>query len=346
MLIARSNQNWLVVRLSALGDVVSTTGVLAYLGQKYSLNFYFLTKKHFAPVLENHPYIKKVISLTDQDLHFWAWLKQINKLKKECQHFGLLDLHQNLRSKILKLVWRGPVSSYPKFSLTRRAYLLSKSSLLQKRLKLNIPQRYALALCTDRPDISELRPRVYLTDEEKLWAQRFLTSNLNIPYQANTNTQIICLHPYATHPAKSWPEKYWLKLIEMMDNHSLYWLVLGRNKKPLLPDHPQDLTNKTSLRQTIAILALSQHLITNDSGPMHLGTAVNVPVLALFGPTSKEWGFYPSGEKDMVVHLQLPCSPCSLHGQDKCKNNYRCMRDITPEMVFKLLLKRLTPAGG
>ena len=340
--MSSKTQNWLVVRLSALGDVVLTTGVLAYLGQKYNLNFYFLTKKQFAPVLENHPYIKKVISLTDQDLHFWAWLKQVNNLKKEYQNFGLLDLHQNLRSKILKFTWRGNISSYPKLSFTRRAYLLTRSKLFQKKLKFNVPQRYIKALCKNPPGISELRPKIYLTEEEKLRAQNFLTSNLKIP----TNTQIICLHPYATHPAKSWPEKYWLKLIEMMDNHSLYWLVLGRNKKPLLPDHPQDLTNKTSLRQTIAILALSQHLITNDSGPMHLGTAVNVPVLALFGPTSKEWGFYPSGEKDMVVHLQLPCSPCSLHGQDKCKNNYRCMRDITPEMVFKLLLKRLTPAGG
>ncbi|WP_457571613.1 glycosyltransferase family 9 protein [Desulfovulcanus sp.] len=329
-------QNWLVVRLSALGDVVLTTGVLAYLGQAYNLNFYFLTKKNFAPVLENHPYIQKVISVTEQDLNLLTWLEQINKFKKECQHFGLLDLHQNLRSKILKFIWSGPVSSYPKFSLTRRAYLLTKSSLLQKRLKLNVPQRYVMALCEDPPNISELRPRVYLTEEEKLWAQEFVAGK-------SLKAPIISLHPYATHPAKSWPEKYWLKLIEMMDKHGLSWVVLGQNKRPLIPDHPHDLTNKTSLRQTIAIIAKSQHLITNDSGPMHLGTAVTVPVLALFGPTSKEWGFYPSGKKDMVVHLQLPCSPCSLHGQDKCKNDYKCMRDITPEMVFKLLLKRLTP---
>jgi ADP-heptose:LPS heptosyltransferase len=328
------NQNWLVIRLSALGDVVLTTGVIAYLGQKYNLNFYFLTKKSFAPVLENNPYVQKTISLTDKELNLVDWLKRINELKKDCPHFGLIDLHQNLRSKILKSIWPGPVKSYPKFSLTRRTYLLTRSSLLKKKLELNVPQRYAMALCDDAPNISELRPRVYLRKEEKLWAQEFVAGKgLKAPF--------ICLHPYATHPAKSWPEKYWLKLIEMMDKHTMSWLVLGQNKRPLIPDHPQDLTNKTSLRQTIAILARSHHLITNDSGPMHLGTAVDTPVLALFGPTSKEWGFYPSGEKDMVVHLQNSCSPCSLHGQNRCKNDYGCMRNISPEMVFKLLLKRI-----
>ncbi|MFP4658230.1 MAG: glycosyltransferase family 9 protein, partial [Desulfonatronovibrionaceae bacterium] len=81
--------------------------------------------------------------------------------------------------------------------------------------------------------------------------------------------------------------------------------------------------------------------ITPDSGPMHLGTGVETPVTALFGPTSREWGFYPSGENDRTVHLGLSCSPCTLHGRVGCRRDLACMRDIAPETVLRTVLDRL-----
>lgn len=80
-----------------------------------------------------------------------------------------------------------------------------------------------------------------------------------------------------------------------------------------------DFTNRTDLRQLIALLAQADALVTGDSGPMHLASGVSTPVVALFGPTCREWGFFPTGENDRVLQAPLACRPCSLHGQNRAQ---------------------------
>lgn len=60
-------------------------------------------------------------------------------------------------------------------------------------------------------------------------------------------------------------------------------------------------------------------------------------VLALFGPTTEEWGFFPAGPKDRVLESQLDCRPCTLHGKKHCDRNHACMQSITPEQVMRAL---------
>ena len=70
---------------------------------------------------------------------------------------------------------------------------------------------------------------------------------------------------------------------------------------------------------------------------MHLAGAVGTPVLALFGPTTEEWGFFPAGPRDRVLESQLDCRPCTLHGKKHCDRNHACMQSITPEQVMRAL---------
>ena len=86
-------------------------------------------------------------------------------------------------------------------------------------------------------------------------------------------------------------------------------------------------------------MALMPHFklfITNDSGPMHIATAFNVPTLAIFGPTTRELGFFPYGRGHRVLEVKgLPCRPCALHGGRKCpQGHFKCMRLITVDDVF------------
>ena len=77
--------------------------------------------------------------------------------------------------------------------------------------------------------------------------------------------------------------------------------------------------------------------ITNDSGPMHIATAFDVPTLAIFGPTTRELGFFPYGEGHRVVEVKdLACRPCALHGGKKCPlGHFKCMKDIHADEVFR-----------
>lgn len=324
-----------VVRLSALGDVVLISGILAHWHVCMGLRFHVLTKAPLAPLFDHHPAVIEAIPA--ETAHLRSWLKQGFSLRRHLGNIPLIDLHGNTRTRLLSAIWTGPTSTYPKMSLLRRLYRLFPLSNLKNRLEnWNVPQRYAAALEIPPPPPNALRPRIYLTEAELELADQTISKlNLNRPF--------VVLHPLATHPAKAWPMAHWLKLTTLLNNQGIGWVVIGQSNRTDQPwPAAHDLTNQTHLRQTCALIARADAMISNDSGPMHLGTAVGTPVLGLFGPTAKAWGFIPSGEKDQALSLNLACAPCSLHGQGRCKENYRCLTDLKPELVIERLLPILS----
>jgi heptosyltransferase-2 len=94
-----------------------------------------------------------------------------------------------------------------------------------------------------------------------------------------------------------------------------------------------------SLRASAALIQRAAVLVTNDSAPLHLATAVGTPVIALFGPTVPEFGFGPRGEGDAALGRDgLACRPCSRHGPQRCPlGHHRCMRELTVETVAAAL---------
>lgn len=331
-MIPDSSADLLVFRLSALGDVTLTTGVLEYLAKERGGGFHFLTRQAYAPVLMNNPHIEKIVVPDESGLKGAAWLKTASNLARHYDGWELLDLHGSLRSMILRRFWKGPVHIYPKMRLARRIFDKTKLAAARERLnRYNVPQRYALALMNEAPDALDLKPRIYLTEDEINAASSKL-SDIGIDRPA------VALHPYATHEAKAWPREHWLKLIELLDAKGLDWFVVGRTKaEALLDDNPRDLTFETDIRQTCALLQASSALVTNDSGPMHLATAVNTRVIALFGPTHRAWGFFPSGENDVVLERDMKCRPCHLHGGRGCRKGEECLRAISPQEVLEAI---------
>ena len=325
-----NNQECLTVRLSALGDAILTTGVLTYWQDQFGLTFHVLTKPALAPVFKNHPAVRGVIPLEESNLHGQSWMRYCRALARSFGHLPLIDLHVNLRTLILRALWPGPTRTYAKYSMTRRLFLATRHPSFAARLRrLNVPQRYALALEENPVDPALVRPRIYLDAAET--AQSLETLSLLGAQRP------IAIHPYATHPAKTPRPEVWKNLIRALEGRGEQLLILGRDAKPLLPGSPRDLTNTTDLRTLSALLSHCRCLITGDSGPMHLATAVGTPVIALFGPTTREWGFYPSGPRDIIHQSPCPKAPCSLHGQDACTLQNACMADISDQLMLTLL---------
>src|SRR5205814_4151104 len=92
---------------------------------------------------------------------------------------------------------------------------------------------------------------------------------------------------------------------------------------------------KLTLRQSAALIGRANALVTNDSAPLHLATAMGTPVVALFGPTVTEFGFGPLREGDVALgRAELLCRPCSSHGPPGCPlGHHRCMRDLAVDTV-------------
>ncbi len=320
---------YLVVRLGSFGDVLLTTGVLNWWHRTEGFCFHVATRAGFSDIFKHHPGVEKVLPVTPDNLTLKGWWNFCRHLDKTYSPRELIDLHGNLRTACLKRVWSAKVHSYPKMGLIRRLYSRTGLSMFKNRLlEINVPQRYAAALSRKLPDRQELIPRLFLELSENTEARKKLAP-------LGQTGKIFCLHPYATHQAKAWPMEKWKQLAVLLESKGLGWIVIGRNPSPVFPSNPRDLTNQTTIRETAALISNCRALITGDSGPMHLASAVNTPVIGLFGPTGREWGFYPSGPDDIIIESDLECRPCSLHGQSIGKCRAKCMNLIEEEEVLR-----------
>lgn len=360
---------WLMTRFSALGDVVLSTGVLEYWHNKKGWRFVVLTRQEFACLFEGHPAVEEVVSLKPDELYFPANIVAFRKLARAYNTYGLLDLHVNLRSRLLGFFWRGAVRRYPKLGLKRRLFLLSgKRCFEESLLACNVPQRYALALEQVAPPAEKLLPKIYISAaEDDAARQKLLEHNLTSEYPDSLSTRpLIALHPYATHTHKIWPLEKWREFVAGLHELGWPWFVVGRANESekmnfeeevlaklssvnLASQKTQqscrtaetswaDFSNQTSLRETCALLKQAAVLVTGDSGPMHLASAVGTKVLALFGPTTRHWGFFPAGQGDLVLEATTPSRPYSLHGQGKeCAFSASCMGTISAAQTLKAL---------
>jgi heptosyltransferase-2 len=111
-----------------------------------------------------------------------------------------------------------------------------------------------------------------------------------------------------------------------------------------------DATGRLSLLASAELLGRCAILVTNDSAPEHLASAMDTPTVALFGPTVPDFGFGPLASRAAVLGLEtLPCRPCDRHGPQRCPlGHHRCMRDLPPELVaerVRALLSHQDPAA-
>ncbi|MDQ7988006.1 MAG: lipopolysaccharide heptosyltransferase II [Candidatus Dactylopiibacterium sp.] len=143
-------------------------------------------------------------------------------------------------------------------------------------------------------------------------------------------------------PAKRWPETHYAALARQLAERGVPVWLLGSKKDAAVGDAiarlsdgaALNLCGRTDLAQAIALIALARHVVTNDSGLMHVAAALDVPLTALFGSSSP--GYTPPlSARAQVLSLALPCSPCF---QRECPlGHLNCLRQITPEHVLATL---------
>ncbi len=182
--------------------------------------------------------------------------------------------------------------------------------------------------------------RVRLTGAEEVWAARKLDAlGLSGP------RFLVGLAPGAAFgPAKRWlPERFGGLADRLIGALDADVLIFGSPAERTLADEigssmkhtPVSVAGDTSLRQLLALMARCRFIVTNDSGSMHLAAALGIPLVAIFGSTD-ERATGPLGTQVRIVKRDVACSPC---GRRVCPIDFRCMRDITVEHVFRATLE-------
>jgi heptosyltransferase II len=162
-------------------------------------------------------------------------------------------------------------------------------------------------------------------------------------FPEKTARPLLAVAPGARWPTKRWPvERFAAVAQELAQARRAAVVVLGgREDVPLTQELCRrlrvpvlDSTGKLSLLHTAALLQQCHLLLSNDSGLMHMATALRVPVVAIFGPTVQEFGFYPFKASARVVSAEISCRPCSTKGSGRCpRGHHQCMQQVTGAQV-------------
>ena len=194
--------------------------------------------------------------------------------------------------------------------------------------------RLALGPDADVPR-STLRPRVYPSDTDRAAVTDLLGD------APNADRPLLALAPGSVWATKRWP--YYAELAAALQATHRSVVLGSRDDAPLAAEIARatggdaiDATGRLTLLGSAALIGRCRTIVTNDSAPLHLASAMNTPTVAIFGPTVPAFGFGPLAETSTIAeHMTLDCRPCHPHGPMVCPlGHWRCMRDLSLESVL------------
>ncbi len=331
----------LVIRFGALGDLCITSWFLAgYADTHPDSTLTLVTKPVFAELAREIPGVDRVHVLPASGpgglIQLAATLRKL-----EIDHW--LDAHSVLRSRLLSMLcFRRPNARLQKSTLDRLRLIQDKSTLQNHsagehltlldrcdNLVAGTPGRDRLTAPV-RPPLSHLRP-------------------------AQQGNRRLAIAPGARWPTKRWPLDHVAAMARtwLTYEHNSLLVVLGPDEKNWLEQpatleiatHPRvEIMNGSSLIDAATALAGCEAVVTNDSGLLHLSEAVGTPVVALFGPTVRAFGYAPLLPNSRLLELDLECRPCSRTGSRPChRGDLACLEAITPDSVLQAVNNILAP---
>lgn len=330
----------LIIRLSAMGDVAMSVPVIKAMSEKYSdAELFMLTNKVF------NPFFSEVNNITfiNPDLKgkhkgVLGLYKLYRQIKKEHSIDNVIDLHDVIRSKILRLFFK--FSGIKSFSIKKgrgeKKLLTQKNNKVLKNLK-HSTQRYADVFKNAGFDI-ELKKQ-----------KDSLRINLpnNFAFKTSKENKKIGIAPFAMHMQKQYPFEKMLEVIKLLNDKDYEIFIFGggnseKQKAKEVEDtfeNVSSLIGKFKLEAEIAIISNLDLMISMDSSNMHIASLTGIKIVSIWGATHPFAGFTPfiSDDKSFIIQNEdLSCRPCSVYGNKKCfKGNLECF-DIEPKKVFDI----------
>ena len=330
--------NILIIHTAFIGDIVLSTALVSKIKEKYSdSDIYYLTKPLGKEILKNNPKIKEIIvyDKKGKDKGFGAFISFVRKIRK-LKIDVCLTPHRYLRSSILSFLSGAKI---------RIGYdIASLSFVFNKKIKYDRTKHEVeklLSFIDDSPNRYELE--MYPSEKDKIRIDTLL-KNLS------ENKKIILIAPGSKWFTKRWPEEYFRILIQNLVKRDDLLIVItgGKEEREIdlnLDSKVLDLRGEISLLELAELTKRAILVVSNDSAPIHITSAFpNTRIVGIFGPTVKEFGFFPWSKNSKVFEINgLYCRPCAIHGGNFCpEKHFRCMREITPDLVENEIYNYIT----
>ncbi len=323
----------LIIKPSAWGDIVHTLPFLATVSKRYpNAEIHWVVAKGLHTFLENHPLITKIWVMDKDGWRDFGRLRQsiteMNTFRKglKNERFDLsIDLSGLLRSGLITLA--AGAEYRLGFSDSDEGSPFFYTHKIEGGQHIHAIDRYLKLAQFIDCDITEIRyPFAELPDISKLTA--------SLP-------EVFCIMaPSAGKVANQWPAKRFGELAAKLPVPTL--VIGGPADKQICQEVVREsggkainMAGKTNLKELVPLINKCCYFICNDTGPMHIAAALNIPVFALFGPANPiRTG--PYGDIHTIIRKELECSPC--YARKPCKtNHWRCMTDITVNYAWSFL---------
>jgi len=316
-----------------MGDVAIAASVMKEVAaQNLDKHFVFATRSLYAPFFDDIPNLEVFpVCFTEKYKGLKGLFGLYKDLLKNFEVDTIVDLHEVLRSKLLTLFF---ILSFRKIKIsTIDKGRKEKSSLCRAKNGNRTPlkstwQRYV--------------------DAFQQLGVKTVINPIPIPYNSE-NVRRIGVFPFAQHRGKVYPNELLEKVIEMLNaNYEIYLFGGGKNEQEICEKWQEKYGNvhsivgKYSLKEELSFISGLDVIISMDSAGMHLASLCNIPCASIWGSTHPYSGFVGLGqENNPQIQLDLPCRPCSVYGNKRCKyESYMCLYAITPENIIEgLILK-------
>lgn len=325
----------LVIQTAFLGDVILALPMVQALKKTFpESQIDFLAIPETAGIVKTHPDISQVIVYDKHGKHssIAAFLELRAGLKRR-KYDVVLCPHRSMRSALLA----SGTGAGVRVGFDRSALRRSFTHLMPWKFGMHEVERNLSLLEPLGIEVSREEPRLFPAGEDREAAEKFLSLNgVGSPYAA--------VAPGTVWNTKRYPVESMREVVRgLLGNFDKVVLIGGKKDIDIVGDFANvdpnvvSAVGELSFMSSAEIIRRASLLVANDSAPIHVASAFDVPTVAIFGPTVRDFGFFPYHRNSKVLEIEgLGCRPCSIHGGDYCPiATFECMRRITPEEVVK-----------
>jgi heptosyltransferase I len=360
----------LLIKLSAVGDVIHTIPVLNKLRRRYSAaRLDWLVTPAIGELLQDHPAISNVIAFARED---WSRPWRLAQLASALRRTGydlVIDMHGQFRTAIFALatgaparigfdrpragVWEASPRAFPESARKHAWQGAREGSWLAYTHHIPVPTLDLHAV--DR--YLNVGPLLGLDDGAADFSFPIppeATARIDVlmDYYGAAGKKLAVLAPGTIWETKAWRSDGFGEVARYFLQKGFAVTLIGSRRERAvctevakLAPGTVNLAGETTLSELAALIRRSTISVTNDSGPMHLAVAVDRPVVSIFGPTDALW-IGPYGRGDAVLQAQLSCSPCYLRALSRCRHGHACMQEVSARAVIERVESVLRKQGG
>ncbi len=336
--MSTSREKILIIQTAFIGDVILATAFIEQVRRKYPNGLvYFLCRRGNEDLLKSNPNISEIL-IWDKKKKWSSFFQLLIKVRK--LKIDQLFILQRFFTMGLFSVLSG-AKNIAGFSTNPLSWLFNKSlphtiPFVYEERFLHEVERNSLLLDFPEGPVKS-RPQLFFDDLNFEKVEKFKSKNF-----------FIC-SPCSVWATKEWPMSYWEELIEnLIKGNSQVILLGGPDDKSILDELAEkfdgviNLAGSFSLRDSACLMSYAKRVFVNDSGTLHLASAVNVPTTAFFLSTLPSFGYGPLSDDAQVLEVQtkLDCRPCGIHGKTACpEGHFKCGNLVTPELALETIEK-------